>query len=293
MKPWAVVTDKRVEMPKDVTPRTILVPPSVLVRGKGTQHIDWLVTGLIERNTRGLVIADPKVGKSLLFLDLCVSLATNTSFLGLKPYGREVSVAIVSREDGPVILHRRLENLCAGRGLPIKILDRHMLTNTEEQSSSFQIDKQSDLDELAEWLKAGEVEFCVIDVLNRLHGAKENSTDDMTGIMKKFDELAQKSGAQMCVIHHSNKGGGSRGSSAITGWADFICKLEADAADEATKRMYMKTKSSGHIPMRTLRYWQSPDELESRIMVMLPENSEPQSPAQHWTDKRDNEEWRN
>ena len=67
--------------------------------------------------------------------------------------------------------------------------------------------------------------------LNKLHDdrKKENSTDDMTSLMKQFDKLAELSGSQVCVIHHSNKSGGVRGSSAIEGWADYIVRLEKDS----------------------------------------------------------------
>lgn len=117
-------------------------------------------------------------------------------------------------------------------------------------------------------MKAEQVEFCILDVLNRLHFQKENSSDDMTQVMAKFDELAALSGAQICVIHHASRAGNSRGSTSIEGWADFICKLEADATDESLKTVGMRTKATGLIEPRTLRYWQSQDRSQSRIILV-------------------------
>jgi len=205
---------------------------------------------------------------SLMFLDMVVSLASTTRFLGVDPYYRPVKSAIISREDGPELVKRRLTQLAAGRGLSLEDVNANILVNTVKQSSSFHIDSQKELEEMAEWLKAGKVEFCVIDVLNRLHFQNENSTDDMTKVMIKFDELAALSGAQICVIHHLGRTGNSRGSTTIEGWADFICKLEQDPIDESLKTVTIKTKSRGSIEPRSVKYWQSDDKTQSRILLV-------------------------
>ena len=123
----------------------------------------WWI-GLIARGTRGLVVADPKVGKSLLFLDLVICLATNQSFLGAKPYGRPVRCAVISREDGPDLLYFRLKALGLGRELSWPQIDPYISVNTWEQTSRFHIDNEDDVIEMAEWLKAENIEFTVIDV---------------------------------------------------------------------------------------------------------------------------------
>lgn len=248
--------------------RVVLVKPSELVGPDALLGGDWLVDGLIERGTRGLVVAPPKTGKSLLFLEMVLCLATCNSFLGARPYHRPVKCAIISREDGPVIVHRRLSQLAAARGLTSYEVDRSIVVNTEQQSSRFKIDRQSDLDEMADWLKMMEVEFCVIDVLNRLHDQQENSSDDMTKVMQRFDELAAKAGCQVCVIHHTNKAGGVKGSTSIEGWADYVARLEQDPNDEAVKTLFLKTKLSAAVVPRTIRYWQSDDHKTSRIQLV-------------------------
>lgn len=252
----------------DLAPRTLLVKPSELVCSAESAGGDWLVPGLIERGTRGLVVAPPKTGKSLLFLELGLCLATRQSFLGLPAYHRNVRVAIISREDGPRMVYRRLQQLAKSRNLTTREIDAYLLVNTEEQSSRFKIDQEADVTEMAEWLKSSGVEFVVVDVLNRLHDKQENNSDDMTRVMQRFDELAARSGAQVCVIGHTNKGGGVKGSTAIEGWADYVARLEQHEGDDAMKTLYLKTKSRGSVIPRTLRYWQSDDETTSRITLV-------------------------
>jgi AAA domain len=268
LKKWEVAKPKETKVGDRNEPRVVLVHPVELTGRETKPQVDWLVDGLIERGQRGLVVAPPKVGKSLLFLDMCVSLASQTRFLGVEPSNHPIRTAIISREDGPELVKRRLTQLAAGRGLSLEQVNPYILVNTVKQSSSFHIDSQKELEEMAQWLKAGRVEFCVVDVLNRLHFQNENSTDDMTKVMIKFDELAALSGSQICVIHHLGRTGNSRGSTTIEGWADFICKLEQDPIDESLKTVTIKTKAQGLIAPRSVKYWQSDDKNQSRILLV-------------------------
>jgi KaiC/GvpD/RAD55 family RecA-like ATPase len=266
-KPYKVEQPKEGKIVEPLTPRIILVHPLDLGHKTGLGG-DWLVEGLIERGQRGLVVAPPKVGKSLLFLDLAVALASGGKFLGINTCPGPVRTAIISREDGPDLVRRRLTQLAAGRGLTLHDINSFILVNTVKQSASFHIDVKKDLEEMAQWLKSGGVEFCVVDVLNKLHFAEENSSDGMTKVMEQFDVLASLSGSQVCVIHHLARAGNVKGSTSIESWADFICKLEQDSQDEAVKKVTIRTKSRGLVEPKTVRYWQSDDQLQSKILMV-------------------------
>jgi len=126
---------------------------------------------------------------------------------------------------------------------------------------------REDLTAMAEWLRSEGVEFCVLDVLNRLHGGEENSSDAMTRIMQRFDELARLASCQVCLIHHTNKSGGVKGSTAIEGWADWIACLEQSTDQEEVKTLFLRTKSSGAVIPRAIRYWQSQDQARKMSIV--------------------------
>lgn len=267
-KEWTQPERDTAVIAETLDPRTLLVKPSELVHAGAMEGGDWLVDGLIERGTRGLVVAPPKTGKSLLFLEMVLCLATGRKFLGVRPYHRPVKCAVISREDGPTIVHRRLMQLAASRDLTAGDVDRNIVVNTEKQSDRFKIDRPGDVEEMGDWLKMMGVEFCVIDVLNRLHDGQENSSDDMTKVMQRFDELALRGGCQVCVIHHTNKAGGVKGSTSIEGWADYIVRLEQNSEDDAVKTLFLKTKLSGSVVPRSIRYWQSDDHKQSRIQLV-------------------------
>lgn len=255
--------------PKSIEMKDFFVVPSKLVNADKRKR-DWLVEGLIERGTKGLVVARPKTGKSLLFLEIAVCLASGKGLFGGRPYVRPVKVAVVSREDGPEIVQDRLYQLAKGHGLDPKELDRNVLINTHEQAASFNIQKDDDRKKMIDWLRAGKVEFCVIDVLERIHLAKENSNDEMKIVMKSIEDIGKEAECQMCVIHHTREDGGVKGATSIEGWADYIFKLESDSQDETIKTLKMRTKSSAPIPEIRVRYTQSEDLTESRIRLLMP-----------------------
>jgi hypothetical protein len=66
----------------------------------------------------------------------------------------------------------------------------------------------------------------VIDTLARSSvGAEENSARDMGEVNDAVDEIAKKLNCLVLLVHHSGKGGGERGSSAIRGATDGICEV--------------------------------------------------------------------
>jgi len=250
-----------------LTPKPVMVSPHELMSGETTEK-KWFVHKLIAEKSKGLVVAKPKTGKSLFFLDIAVALATNTRVLSIPSKGRRVKVGVISREDGPELVYERLDALARGRGFRIHDLKDYIKVNTDAQTSSFMIDNQQHLDEMAAWIKAEGLEYCIIDVLNKIHNGKENSNDDMGLITRKFDELREKSGAQICVIHHSNAQGESRGASSIFGWADYTFKLESEIEDPDIKKLSVVWKNGATLPTRYMKYVQSHEDTVSQILLL-------------------------
>ena len=90
----------------------------------------------------------------------------------------------------------------------------------------------------------------------------------MTRVMQAFDRLAEHGGCQFCVIHHTNKGGGVKGSTSIEGWADWIARLEQHTEQDEMKTLSLKTKLSGTVAPHTIRYWKSSDQRQSSIQLV-------------------------
>ena len=112
------------EIPPEVPAAEPLFPPEVadelpLVRAsdllqRAAQPQRWLVPGLIPARQVTLLYGDGGTGKSLVTLQLCASVSSGMSWLGMGvSRGRSL---FITAEDEIEELHRRLECVCKGEG---------------------------------------------------------------------------------------------------------------------------------------------------------------------------------
>ncbi len=229
------------------TVKPFFVCPSEIMRGQ--TEVEWLVPGVIHRGGKGLIVAAPKAGKSMIALDLAVALASQQSWLGQPCISRRVRTAVVSREDGPGMTKRRVAQFAAARRVTVDSLDAWMRFNTYEQKSAFSIQSDSDLEEIIRWIRQEQIELCIFDVLNVLHGADENSNTAMTQVMMRFDSIKAATDVDLAIIHHDKKDSESgnkkpRGASAIDSWWEWKCSISPDTEDENVKRVYFGSKAA-------------------------------------------------
>jgi AAA domain len=96
------------------------------------------------------------------------------------------------------------------------------------------------LEALIRQTKAG---FVIVDALAdvTLH-ADENSVRDMMPAMQNLKILAEHTKTHILVIHHSNKAGGYRGSSALKGAVDLMLVVEAAEGGKVLRFRADKTR---------------------------------------------------
>lgn len=201
--------------------------------------IDWMVEGIIERGANGLIVAPPKTGKSLVILDLAIALAIGQSWMPGKQAGagfyvpRPVRVAMCAREDTPGLSKWRLKKLAAARQVNIEELGENLWLNSKEQTPRLMIDDHGDMRALIAGIERRKIEFLILDVFRKIHGADENDAEEMQKVIEAVCDIQSKTGAQVCLVHHKRKSSGergqvssltdsARGSSVIAGYAEFI-----------------------------------------------------------------------
>jgi putative DNA primase/helicase len=215
---------------------------------RAEEEIDWLVDGILERGANGVIVAEPKVGKSWLAADLAICLALGVDFLGRK-VPRAVKVAFVSREDNPSLTRWRLCALFRAKVAPspkhVEAYVKNLWINTREQSKQLLLDNDEQLAELMADLRIVKPEFLILDVLNTLHQKDENDNSEMRRVFERLDGIQREIGCAIGLCHHYNKtGSGSmtmrmRGSSAIAGWCEWMIGLEIeDPAREVRKTQF-------------------------------------------------------
>ena len=190
---------------------------------KNSTKKDFIVDNLMKSNGLYCLVARPKVGKSLLALQLANSIATGTNFLGFRT------------SPSPVLYISTEMNFS-------QILDRIDKMNLQFADDNFRLkeqeinerklnlmDLQLEFQEFSNELKG---RFVIIDMFSGIdmnNGYDLNNYQDMGQyVIPKFRELCKKYNFTILLIHHLNKNNKSLGSTAIDGSVDGIITLKLD-----------------------------------------------------------------
>jgi hypothetical protein len=179
---------------------------------------EWLVHGLLTQGGTSLLTAKHASFKSFFALDLALCVAT-----GKEWHAREVKrgpVLYIAAE-GASGLQRRAKAWLEHYGLTEKaarllVWDRPIALHEPDVLSEF-----------IQAINQEEPALIVVDTLARCAvGLEENSSADMGRYADAVDALARATGAHVLTVHHNNKGGEYRGSTALPAAVDTHISLE-------------------------------------------------------------------
>jgi AAA domain/Winged helix-turn-helix DNA-binding len=173
---------------------------------------DWLAPGFIPKGMLSMIVADPKIGKSVLASSLCIAAPTGGMWLGQQI--PKTPALYINWEDPPGLTRDRARQQMAHEPLP-----RGYFFKEPPFGRS--------VNDMRPWIvrkiEAHGLGLVVIDPL-AIAARWENEADPYeTGvIMSNLQEIAVKTGAAVVVVHHSTKSGGEwgkevRGSGGIFG----------------------------------------------------------------------------
>jgi len=199
---------------------------------------EWLVEPLLAEGSIAALIGIPASFKSFIAVEFALSIAA-----GRPAYShpvRQGPVVYVAAE-GTKSFARRLRGWAEGRDAPVP--DRFYLL-----SQAVLFLDEGDVDDLEAAIAALDERprLVVIDTLARaMTGGDENSARDM-GMLIAGAERLRVDGTSVLLVHHLNRQGGIRGSSALTGALDtlveakrggervtLVCRKQQDAEEFA------------------------------------------------------------
>lgn len=216
--------------------------------------IDWLIEGIFERNTTGVLFGDPESYKSFLALDMALHVAAGLPWCD-HPVARQGPVIYVAGE-GHGGFARRIAAWEAVHG-PIGELDMYFTTRpadlyTRESAKALTEQIRALADELER-----PPAFIVIDTLARNFGpGDENSTADMNQFMLHVDlALRVPFEAVVLIVHHTGHSHKerARGSMALRGALDFEYRAIRSKAPMVVQLVCSKMKDAEHPPDHWLR----------------------------------------
>lgn len=222
--------------------------------------LDFIFPGFLS-NTVGVIVAPGSTGKSMLALQLLISVALGRDIFGLFPDNTVIPagrVMLINVEDPEEIIHSRLHQfggILNNEDIAelIEKLDVYSL-----QGSGFTISQKVSggvLQQSPSFLgainaiKEASPRLVVWDTMNRLAGgAEENSNSEMGQVMSYLEQLNKQASCSSLIVHHSSKAaalqgqGGlqqaGRGASAVTDNARFQINLSGLTKEKAEELGY-------------------------------------------------------
>ena len=182
--------------------------------------IEWIVQNLFSAGSVSLVVGEAGSKKTWSLIDLAVSVARGETWLHFPT--TPAPVLIIDEESGSRRLARRLGQTLRGH-------------EADEQTplyyvslAAFDFGKADDINHLHDLITQTGARFVVIDALaDVMPGRDENAVQFVQPVFIALRRVAESTQAAIVIIHHSNKAGGYRGSTAIKGAVDLMLQVES------------------------------------------------------------------
>ena len=201
------------------------------------RHVDAPVYVVDNMIANGITIlaSPPKFGKSWMCMDLAISVANGTEFMGVKTEKR--GVIYLALEDGDYRLQERGRKVAGDRPLP----DNLYLVKEAPVLADGLLSMLKTLSD-----ECGDVGMVIIDTLQKVRGVA-GRTEGVYGYdyreLGQLHQYALQNNLAVVLVHHLNKGGDDsdfvgrlNGSTGISGAADSIITLSrSKRGDKETK----------------------------------------------------------
>lgn len=185
----------------------------------------WLVPGLAVEGELLLMYGRPKEGKTFVALDMSLCVATGRSFHG-RAAGRPRRVAYVIAEGNLAQFMGRVDAWLGAHGLD----DAPNLALVPQRVA---VNRPPRVEELLRAI--GRPDLVVMDTLARTLDGDENTPADTGAYVAGCDEIRERTGAAVHVVHHEGKsaGKGPMGHTRLFGSVDTLLHVEQDARTRA------------------------------------------------------------
>jgi len=182
--------------------------------------IDYIVDDLVTNSSVNVIYGEPGSKKTYTALSLAVCVATGQNWLGFKT--RKNAVLILDEESGEKRLSRRLGEAIRGESGDTTCLIFYT------SLAGFKLDDPVDPILIQALIEQSGARLVIIDALADIMDGDENDKKDVQPVFNALRKIAERTDSAILVIHHSNKAGGYRGSSAIKGSIDLMIQVTSE-----------------------------------------------------------------
>jgi hypothetical protein len=182
--------------------------------------IDYLVDNLITNSSVNVLYGEPGSKKTYSALSLAVCVANGKPWLEMQT--KQAPVLIIDEESGERRFTRRLGDAIRGE------LCDHKSPISFVSLAGFKLDGDNDPILIQALIEQTGAKLVIFDALADLMDGDENDKKDVQPVFNHLRKIAEATNSAILVIHHSNKAGGYRGSSAIKGSVDLMVQVTSE-----------------------------------------------------------------
>jgi hypothetical protein len=182
--------------------------------------IEWIIENLFSAGSLNLIVGEAASKKTWLMLDAAVCVALGVPWLGFAT--RQSPVLVVDEESNDRRLAHRLTRVARGHGAGEETPLRYVTL------AAFDFRQPADVTALYMLILEKETRLVIIDALaDVMPGGDENSVKDVQPLFLSLRRVADMTQSAIVMIHHSNKAGAYRGSTAIKAAADLLLNVSS------------------------------------------------------------------
>lgn len=193
--------------------------------------IEYLVDGLIQRGSVHCFYGDGGSKKTYTLMHMGVMVSSGSTWLGMNTL--KGNVLLIDEESGNRRVNRRLREIILGEAIQPEIPFLHV------SYGHFKLDDAKDALLLESLIIETKADMVIIDALADVMIGDENSKQDTQPVFYELKRIAENTNAAIVVIHHSNKSGSYRGSSAIKDSVDTLIQV---TSEEGANRIDFKSE---------------------------------------------------
>ncbi len=210
--------------------------------------IDYIVSELISNSSLNVFYGEAGSKKTYMALNMAVAVANGLDWLGFTT--KKSPVLIIDEESGEKRLSRRLNEVM--KGYNCKSSGQLYFISL----AGFKLDKKEDVKVIESEISKTNSKLVIFDALADIMDGDENSKKDVQPVMNNLRKIADNTDSSIILIHHANKGGGYRGSSAIKASSDLMIQVTSDLDDPIINFKTEKNRDGSYISWSAEAFWE-------------------------------------
>jgi hypothetical protein len=209
--------------------------------------IDYIIVDLITNSSLNVFYGEAGSKKTYSAISMAIAVANGKDWLGFAT--KKSPVLIIDEESGEKRLSRRLNEVMRGAGCEAtgKLFYISL--------AGFKLDKKEDVKTIESEINRTESKLVIFDALADIMDGDENSKKDVQPVMNALRKIADNTDSAIILIHHSNKSGGYRGSSAIKASSDLMVQVASDLDESVITFKTEKNRDGTYISWSAEATW--------------------------------------